>query len=100
MSRLRTPALQTSAPEDDKKLVALAKSCRKTCAELQGLVQQVKSKKHGSKIESFRVACRALGQKGKLEAMEKRLERLRGQILSQVLIMLKCVFVRLSTIHS
>lgn len=94
--RLGTPALPKSAPADDETLAALANNCRKTCAELQDLVQQVKSKVPSSKIESLRATCRALGKKAKLEAIEKKLEGYRSQILSHVLIMLKYVLIRIS----
>ncbi|KAL0943905.1 uncharacterized protein CTRU02_201792 [Colletotrichum truncatum] len=89
MGRLSISQHNPTPSASDKAFATLANNCRSTCAELQQLVEKVKGKEPRSRKDSFRVAWRALRQKGKLEELEKRLDRYRSQILSQLLFILK-----------
>ncbi|KAH9241470.1 hypothetical protein K456DRAFT_46501, partial [Colletotrichum gloeosporioides 23] len=89
MGRLSPPALLPSAPPDDKALATLVSNCQKTCGELNQLVERMEGKNPGSRKDSFRVAWKSLRGKGKLEELEKRLDRYRSQILSQLVHMLR-----------
>lgn len=89
MGRLSPPALSPSAPADNKALIALVSSCQETCRDLKQLVENIKGKDPGSRRDSFRVAWRSLRSKGRLEELEKRLDRYRSQILSHLVYMLR-----------
>ncbi|KAF9881153.1 hypothetical protein CkaCkLH20_01303 [Colletotrichum karsti] len=89
MARLSTATLKPGLSVHDKALASLVQDCQKTCVELQQLVRKIKSKAPGSRTESFRVAWRALRRKGKLEELEKRLDKIQSQILSQLVFMLR-----------
>ncbi|KAF6790389.1 hypothetical protein CSOJ01_14546, partial [Colletotrichum sojae] len=79
------PAVDHAQDAGSDALVELANGCRKTCAELQQVMEKIRGKKPGSRRDSLRVAWRALRQKEKLEELEKRLDRYRSQILTQLL---------------
>ncbi|KAK2775626.1 hypothetical protein CKAH01_03512 [Colletotrichum kahawae] len=89
MGRLSPPALSPSASPDDKALATLVGNCQKTCGELRQLVERIKGKGVGSRRDSFRVAWRSLRGKGKLEELEKRIEKYQTQILGQLLVRLR-----------
>ncbi|KAF6812297.1 hypothetical protein CMUS01_13088 [Colletotrichum musicola] len=79
------PAVDHAQNAGNDPLVELANGCRKTCAELQQVMEKIRGKEPGSRRDSLRVAWRALRQKEKLEELEKRLDRYRSQILTQLL---------------
>lgn len=92
MNRLRTPAIPVSTPEDFEKLVILAKNCSKICSELQDLIQSVSTSRAGSKAESLRIAWKTVLKKGKLQALETRLEKYRSQVLNHIVVLIRHVF--------
>lgn len=97
ITKLPTLSVPSSASDSDRALVALANSCQKTCAELQKLVGQIKGKNSGTRMHSLRVAWRSQRNKGKIESLERKLDRHRSQVLSQLLFLLKCVIVFLKS---
>lgn len=90
MSKLAPPpAVDHAQDAGNDALFELANGCRKTCAELRQVMEKIRGKEPGSRRDSLRVAWRALRQKEKLEELEKRLDRYRSQILSQLLFDMK-----------
>lgn len=89
MCRLSPPALSSPAPPDDKALETLVINCHKTCGELKQMVGKIKGKDPSSRRDSFRAAWRSLRAKGKLEELEKRLDRYQSQICGQLVSLLR-----------
>lgn len=85
MNKLVPPAIDSTKSSGGDALIELANGCRKTCAELQQVMEKIRGKEPGSRRDSLRVAWRALRQKEKLEELERRINRYRSQILTQLL---------------
>ena len=75
--------------DDEIALLDLVKNCRKLSEDLIRALKRLQAKNPKSKSESFRVAWRALREKGKLESLEKRIDRFRRQILDRIVIMMR-----------
>lgn len=84
LDRLPATIPPPSASASDRALAELTINCRKTCVELQKLVQIVKGKGSSSRADSFRVAWRGSRQKGKLRDLEKRLDSYRSFIMDHI----------------
>ncbi|KAG4439196.1 hypothetical protein IFR05_005317 [Cadophora sp. M221] len=85
-SFLASPVRSTTA--DDLAVTSLADKCQELSDDLVKDLKNLQAKNPGSKREGFRVAWRALRERGELESLERRLERYRQQILTRIIFMM------------
>jgi hypothetical protein len=91
VTRRLSYSARPAVTDDETALLGLVKECRKLSEDLVRALKRLQTKKPMSKSESFRVAWRAIREKGDLESLEKRLERYRRQILDRIVIMMRWV---------
>ncbi|CZR62711.1 uncharacterized protein PAC_12608 [Phialocephala subalpina] len=85
-SLLASPVRSTTA--DDLAVTSLADKCQELSDDLVKDLKNLQAKNPGSKREGFRIAWRALRERGELESLEKRLDRYRQQILTRIIFMM------------
>lgn len=78
-----------AATDDELALLDLVKKCRKLSEDLVRALKRLQMKNPKSKSESFRMAWRAMRDKGNLESLEKRIDKYRRQILDRIVIMMR-----------
>lgn len=77
--------------DDEIALFELVKNCRKLSEDLIRALKRLQTKNLKSKSASLCVTWRAMREKGKLESLEKRIDRYRRQILDRIVIMMRWV---------
>ena len=67
--------------EDEARFQQLAASCHEVSQEILTVLQDLKTKEPHQKWHSFRQAVKGVWNKERIQDLEKRLERIRGEIL-------------------
>lgn len=89
VTRRLTYSAGPAVTDDEIALLGLINKCRELSGDLVRSLQRLQAKRPKSKLESFRVAWRAMREKEKFESLEKRIDRYRRQILDRIVIMMR-----------
>jgi hypothetical protein len=88
-SSLQQEDLKQKATQNELDLRELAKHCREIAEELLAAVGKLKVKGKPGKWNSFRAALKTLWDEDKIEAIQKRLDRFRQELVVHILVSLR-----------
>ena len=78
---LQQDELKQNSSSDDIHLQRLADQCRVVCLELQVALQKLKVHGQPRKWNTFRVALKTVWNEDKIEALQKRIEQFRQELI-------------------
>jgi hypothetical protein len=89
----------TGKSKHEDALNTLASECKGLSEELQQLLEKLKVTAKNSKWKSVKTALRSMWKKGEVAGLESRLHTYRSQILLRLVLILKYVIIKSSSVH-
>jgi len=77
------------ASTNDSQLQQLAESCKTICVELLKALEQLHGDGKPQKWQSFRTALKTVWSEGRIQALQKRIEQFRQEIIVRILLSLR-----------
>ena len=83
--------LASSPSDDEVRLHQLASSCHEISCEILAVLQDVKAKHPHHRWQSFRQAVKGVWNREKIQDLERRLDRVRGEVLLHLVTIMRSV---------